>query len=117
MLLTASDTVETTISPVEIAREFAGTVRRIASAASIILFGSAARGEWHSDSDLDIYIEVPDGCEIDSIRDAIDDMAWEIGRNNGLVIQTVVYTRGEVWDTPRRSSPFIIAVHGEGIAL
>jgi|GEM_PF-1457542 predicted nucleotidyltransferase len=117
MLLSASDAVETESTPVEIAREFAVAVRHIVSAASIILFGSAARGQWHSDSDLDIYIEVPDGCEIDSIRDAIDSMAWEIGRKNGLVIQTVVYTRGEVWDTPRRSLPFIIAVHGEGKAL
>jgi predicted nucleotidyltransferase len=41
-------------------------VQRIVAAAAprrIILFGSAARGQMHRDSDLDFLIVMPDGCD------------------------------------------------------
>jgi uncharacterized protein len=47
--------------PVEVLDEL---VRRLVAAVQptrIILFGSAARGEMHEDSDLDLLVVVPDG--------------------------------------------------------
>ena len=41
-------------------------VQRIVTAAAprrIILFGSAARGQMHEDSDLDFLVVMPDGCD------------------------------------------------------
>ncbi|MBI5142068.1 MAG: nucleotidyltransferase domain-containing protein [Nitrospirae bacterium] len=117
LLATANNDAGVTVSPVEIARELAEAIKRVVTDASIILFGSATGKKWQWDSDLDIYIEVPNGYEIESTRAQIDDMAWEVGHKHGVVIQTVVYTEDEVWNTPRRAAPFIKAIHSEGIVL
>jgi DNA-binding response OmpR family regulator len=60
---------------------------------------------------------VQDAYEIETIRAQISDIAWEVGFDNDRVIQVVVYRRRDVWDTPRRSSPFIKVIHSEGVVL
>jgi len=102
---------------VEVAREFAKRIRALIPKAIIILYGSAARGDMEEFSDIDIYVEVPDGSDIDSIRSQVSDIAWEVGFENDKIIQAVVYLKSAVWNTPRRSSPFIKSIHIEGIAL
>lgn len=81
------------------------------------LFGSAARGERQELSDIDIYIELPDEADSPQLREHISDIAWEIGLERGQVIQPVTYGKGEVWNSPLRSSPFIKTVMREGIPL
>lgn len=104
-------------SALEVGRAFGERVRELVCDAVIILYGSGARGDMEEFSDIDIYVEIPDGSDIDSLRKKVSDIAWEIGFENDKIIQTVVYLKGDVWNTPRRSSPFIKAVHSEGIAL
>lgn len=108
---------EADLSAIEISKKFAERVHALYPDAKILLYGSAARGEMEELSDIDIYIEVPDACDIESARTQISDIAWEVGYADDKIIQTVVYRKSDVWDTPRRSSPFIKAVHSEGVAL
>ena len=55
--------------------------------------------------------------DLESIRLQISDIAWTVGFDNDRIIQAVVYRKGDVWETPRRSSPFIKAIHEEGVVL
>lgn len=105
------------LSALAIGKKFAERIRALVPDAKIVLYGSAARGGMEEFSDIDIYIEVPDSCDIDSFKAQISDIAWEVGFEHEKVIQTVVYRRIDVWETPRRSSPFIKAIHGEGVVL
>jgi len=43
-----------------------------------VLFGSAARREMHPDSDVDIFVDFPDGVHMDAIRFA-EDACWNLG--------------------------------------
>ena len=101
----------------EVCRKFAKRVRELIPEAVLILYGSAARGELEEFSDIDMYVEVPDSYDIALIRSQIGNIAWEVGFENDRIIQAIVYRRGDVWDTPRRSSPFIKTIHNEGTAL
>jgi predicted nucleotidyltransferase len=49
-------------------------VRRIVAAVKplrIILFGSAARGEMGPDSDLDVLVVMPDGCDCRAVAQSL----------------------------------------------
>ena len=105
------------VTALEIGKELAGRVRTLVPDAKIILYGSAARGEMEEFSDIDIYVELPDACDVDSMRAQISDIAWEVGFEHDRVIQAVVYQESEIWDSPLRSSPFIKAVMSEGVPL
>ena|SRR3990167_5431130 len=48
------------INPIQIARDYAQTLKKRIKVEKIILFGSAARGQMTRDSDLDIIIISPD---------------------------------------------------------
>lgn len=100
-----------------VARELSKKVHDLVPSAIVKLYGSAARGEMEDLSDIDIYVELPDEIDADAVKKQISDIAWEVGFEHGQVIQTVVYQRSEVWDSPLRSSPFIKAVMREGITL
>lgn len=101
----------------DIAKFFARQVRELAPQTVIRLFGSAARGERQELSDIDIYVELPDDADSPELRERISGIAWELGLEYGQVLQPITYGKGEVWDSPLRSSPFIKAVMREGIPL
>jgi predicted nucleotidyltransferase len=104
-------------SVLAIGKNFAERIRALVREAKIILYGSAARGEMEEFSDIDIYVELPDFCDTSVMERQISDIAWEIGFENDKIIQAVVYRKSDVWERPRRSSPFIKAIHSEGVAL
>jgi uncharacterized protein len=99
----------------EIARELKSRCNGKVPVVELRVFGSRARGDNASDSDLDIYVEVE---RLDrNIRRLIQDIAWEIGLDHSMVIAPVVYSRNEVEHSPARSSPLLEAVREEGIPV
>lgn len=104
-------------SALAIAKKFAERIRALVSDAKIILYGSAARGQMEEFSDIDVYVELPDFYDTRFIGGQINDIAWEIGFENDKVIQAIIYRKSDVWETPRRSSPYIKALHSEGVLL
>lgn len=104
-------------SALEIAQKFSERIHALAPDVKVMLYGSAARGKMDKFSDIDIYIEMPDTCDIEPLKSQISDWAWEIGFEHDRVIQTVIYHKNEVWDSPLRSSPFIKAVMRDGVVL
>jgi predicted nucleotidyltransferase len=79
------------------------------------VFGSRARGDAGVDSDLDVCL-VMNELSPDILR-AVDRVAWEVGFVSGRIISTVEYTRHQLEDSPLRSSPIVLAIRKEGVAI
>jgi predicted nucleotidyltransferase len=108
---------EISLTAHQVAQEFSKKVHALVPSAVVKLYGSAARGEMEELSDIDIYVELPDEVEMDAVRDQISDIVWEVGFEHDQIIQTVIYQKSEVWNSPLRSSPFIKAVLREGVTI
>lgn len=76
------------------------------------VFGSRARGDATAESDMDIFIELEGAGPTE--RAFIDDLAWEIGFAEGLVIFPFVVTRQQLDQGPVGASPIIRQILAEG---
>lgn len=66
-------------------------VRRIVGAVQpsrIVLFGSAARGDMHPGSDLDILVIVPDGTHRRKTAALLSRTLWDLGVPKDIVVVT-----------------------------
>ena len=99
----------------ETAKTLLGVISSFTKVISFQLFGSRARGNATRDSDMDIFIVVPD-LTLDLDR-RISAAAWEVGMDNGVVIATVVCTPADLEKPGFRGSPFLIALEKEGVAV
>lgn len=91
-------------------------VTRIVPGARVMLYGSAARGEQHPDSDFDLLIltEAPLGEEDNR---ALQDSLYELELAHGVVLSTVQYTTQE-WDSPlNEAMPFHQRVAEDAVLL
>jgi predicted nucleotidyltransferase len=91
---------------------------RLLSAVHLIdfkVYGSRARDDSDEFSDLDVFISV---SNLDrKTKDAIADIAWEVGLKNSIVISPLVFTQAEIEDSPLRASPILININEEGVRL
>jgi len=79
------------------------------------VFGSRARGDADEHSDMDVFLEVE---YLDrSLRAKVEDIVWEVGFENFIVISPLILTRDEVENSPLRSSPIIQSVTEEGVKV
>lgn len=102
---------------IQIAREFSRRLKTIVPDFKMRLYGSFARRQETSDSDIDIYIEVPQRYFSSDLKNKVTNLAWELSFSNETVIQISLFSDEQVWNTPRRSSPFINSIMKEGILI
>ena len=78
------------------------------------LFGSRARGDAGSYSDMDVLVVVD---ELDSTTaDYISDCAWEAGFESGIVVVPVSYSKSE-WEGIESQSLLAANIRAEGVFL
>ncbi|NCC62682.1 MAG: nucleotidyltransferase domain-containing protein [Verrucomicrobiae bacterium] len=79
-------------------------------------FGSRSRGEGRSDSDYDLLIETKKVLTPKQ-RDAMADIAVDIAADHGALLDVHFYTQEEILHTPIGRSPFVMAIHKDGVRL
>ncbi len=94
---------------------FAEKVRSLLPDAAIWIFGSRARGDARSDSDIDLLIVL--GKVTPRVDRMIRDIAWEIGFENERVITTVLLEREEFEHGPMSESTLVANVLREGVTV
>lgn len=79
-------------------------------------FGSRARGVGQPDSDYDLLLETASALT-ESQRDALADIAIDLAAQYGSLLDVHSYSQKQLRDTKIARSPFVQAVHQEGILL
>jgi predicted nucleotidyltransferase len=82
---------------------------------NFVVYGSRARGDFSPDSDMDVYLEVPEITP--ELRRNISELAWEVGFENGIVITTFVVTELDLAEGPTGANPLVKAVEEDGIPV
>jgi len=98
----------------QILQKFALKVRQAYPNARIWAFGSHVRGVATPDSDLDIFVVLPQMEPHD--RFVVSDIAWEVGFAHDLHLSTVVVSEKDFEQGPVSVSPLVDAVRKEGVA-
>ena len=104
------------ISKDQILQRIKDSVKSTAPDATLILYGSYARGDYREDSDIDLLVLVtadkisPD----DEIK--IKYPLYHIETDTGIIISPLVLPK-KTWETRHRISPFYQNVTTEGIKL
>ena len=98
--------------------QIVNTLHRTVPNAEVILYGSEARGEANTSSDIDLLILVDKEYltynEIAMITSPLFEL--ELQNNCSIAISPLVYTRKQWYNRPFRT-PFFINVMNEGIRL
>ena len=79
------------------------------------LFGSKARGEAHSESDIDVMIEIADSNS--EIEAQIYEVIFKINLQNDSFISAVIFSRKELQEGPLAESPLYKIVQKEGVPI
>ena len=81
---------------------------------SIVLFGSRARGDARSDSDIDVLVITRGEFDYGDLLQRTSAGLAELSLKNDVVISRVFVSR-EQYD--RLHTPFLLNVHREGVAV
>jgi predicted nucleotidyltransferase len=84
--------------------------------ATLILYGSYARGDNRKDSDIDILVLLDQDKITLSDRERIGDPLYDIQLETDTLITPVIYTRN-TWNTRLKITPFYKNVTRDGILL
>lgn len=101
----------------KVVSRIARSIKKYAPEAEAILYGSEARGDARSDSDIDLLILLPDsytGKDFVKRRSHISGHLYDISVDTGIDISSLILPRN-IW--LQRKSPFTVNVANDGIRL
>jgi len=92
------------------------SVKATAPGAILILYGSYARGDYRSDSDIDLLVLLNKDQITRDEEIKIKYPLYHIEFDKGIIISPLVLSK-KTWETRHRISPFYQNVTREGIVL
>lgn len=99
----------------KIALEFKRRAAALGGILQFRAFGSRARGDAATGSDLDVFLVVD---HIDAeLREKISEVAWEVGFDSDVVLSTFVVTVEQLEHGPLGVSPIVRQIEKEGVPL
>ncbi len=84
--------------------------------ATLILYGSYARGDYHKDSDIDILVLIDKEKVTFEDQKRIGYPLHHIEVDTGIMISPMIYSRS-LWDTKYKITPLYQNIFREGIVL
>ena len=100
----------------EVIERIRALLQEIAPTAETILFGSEARGEARSDSDIDLLILL-DGDKMTLAREEeVTLPLYELELETGVEISPIVMLKKQ-WENRPFKTPFYVNVKNEGVVL
>lgn len=84
---------------------------------TIVIFGSAARGEARPDSDVDLFVVVEDEAAVRSVRDGLLASDDRLRTGLGLRVSPYVLSRKDVENRYRDGDPLMETIKTEGRTL
>jgi uncharacterized protein len=91
-------------------------IHRLMPGATLVLYGSRARGEATSASDFDLLILVDDEI-FPELEEQLDNALYDIELEYGVVISAIVFNR-QRWNHPRyKAMPLHQHVERDGVLL
>ena len=92
------------------------TVNKTEPGATLILYGSYARGEHGKDSDLDIVVIVDKKNITRQDQKRIKYPLYDIEFETGTIISPIVFSKVD-WESKHKKTPFYENISREGIIL
>ena len=83
--------------------------------ASVLVYGSKARGDDSPDSDIDVMIVLDDYTP--RIEAAVDEMVYDINLDHDCLISVVIFGRRELEEGPMAESPLYKRILAEGVPV
>lgn len=94
----------------------ASAIRQLVPEAEVILYGSAARGDDHADSDIDLLVLVPQTVTPE-LRREIRGRVYDVALESDQIITTIVRQRAQWHSEPLNCAPLYEAIASEGVQL
>jgi predicted nucleotidyltransferase len=99
----------------QVTQEFRDRLESVMPLLDFRVFGSRARGDAQSDSDLDVFIKLE---TLDrATRELIYELAWEVGFEHDRVISTFAVSVDQVESGAVGASPLFARVMLEGVVV
>ena len=92
------------------------SVSETAPGATLILYGSYARGDYRPDSDIDLLVLIDTDTITHNDEIRVKFPLYHIETDIGVIISPLIFSK-KVWETRHRITPFYKNVVTEGIIL